>query len=127
MAEEKKTMLETHGMTGLLGLVDPEMLAIMNSIANEKPSGRLTGQLMVMKQNGEETGITGAEKRDIFSMFGVVALPKGVLKDMHKYPLVGMPRDQHIDIIFSTEEGEDRSDLEGVGVAGILTTGIWRV
>lgn len=130
---KKKTMVQTHGIAGLYAMVDPDMTdkinslppdmqMVMNAINNSDATSRLTGQLMVMKQANDVNG------REMYAMFGVVAVPKGVLKDMHKYPVVGMPRGEHIDIIFSTEEGEDREeDLRGIGIAGIMCSPEWKV
>ena len=130
---DKKTMVETHGLGGLYAMVDPEMAGkmggglppdmqmVMNAINQSNATSRLTGQLMVMRQSNDTNG------REMYAMFGVVAVPKGVLKDMHKYPVVGMPRGEHIDIIFSTEDAEDRNKLSGMGIAGIMCSPEWRV
>ena len=112
----KKKLIEQHGLSGLYGIIDPDMAKKMAAIVE----GTMTGQMMAMKQQDKDG-------REVFALFGVVAVSKGVLKDMHKYPLAGIPRQQHIDIIFSTAEGEDRSEFNGVGIAGILESPEWRV
>ena len=118
----KKTMRQQHGLAGLYGMVDPAMGKKMAGLPEEDTSQHLTGQLMVMEQQEERE-----DGRVMFAMFGVVALPKEVLKDMHQYPVAGIIRNSHIDIIFSTAEGVDRKDMIGMGVDGCLTQAGWKV
>jgi hypothetical protein len=118
--KEKKTLIETHGIAGLYGLTDPALANIISGVSAQ-PQHRMTGQMISMAR-GMKDG------REVFALFGVVGVPKGVLLDMHKYPLVGMPREQHTDIIFSHSEAIDRTELCGLGIAGIMTNnGEWRI
>ena len=120
---DKKTMLQTHGLAGLYGMIDPAMKKRMMGIPDEDETSKsLTGQLMSVGQ-----AIKTKDGRELFAIFGVVALPKGVLKDLHKYPVAGIIRDSHIDIIFSTEEGENREDTRGMGIAGCMKSEEWKI
>lgn len=107
-----KKMVDEFGLAGLYGLMDPGMNEVAKIIAETDMSKKVTGRLMVMHQNKMGDG-----KRIICAMFGVVAVPVGQVKDMHLYPLVGTTRSNHLNILFSTQEGQDRSDMSGYGVS----------
>lgn len=121
--EKKETLGEQLGIAGLYGLTDPELAKKMMF---GDGSNRITGQLMTYATK-ERT----ADGRQIYAIFGIIAGPEGVLKEMHQYPVAGkpfgFPQVDRVTINISTQEGEDRTDLAGNGISGLMTKDIWRV
>lgn len=124
MSKKKTTMLQSHGIAGLFGLVDPELA---HKMMFGDGSNRVTGQVVTMA-----TGQKTKDGREIFSVFGLIAVPSNALKDLHKYPLAGQvtgfPQTDKASIHIGLSEGEDNFEkMKGMGIAGIMTSEQWRL
>jgi len=116
----KKTMLDEFGLAGLISMIDPEAGKKLQPVKPEMKD-RLTGTVFLMEQGDHKDG------REFYMVLGVVAMPKGLVKDMHSFPVFGVPRQNHIELVIATDQGEAHPDFHGHGAAAILTTDIWRV
>ena len=98
----------------------------------------MTGQLFFREQGKAKDG------RRLFMVVGLVAVEDNLpIKTEHKYPVADMltlSKNPHgldeciigdslpLTLVIGTGDGEDmKEETEGEGVAGILTTPMWRV
>lgn len=80
-----------------------------------------TGEMMVI-DHGVAPDKSG---RRYLCIYGVVAVPSDCpLQDLHMYPVIG---DSSGLLILDVGAGQSRRDQAGMGVAGHLTSAMWRI
>ena len=112
MTQSKEANSRVIGLAGALELM---------GINLRDPTPPMTGQLVAMLQNETDDG------RELVCLFGVVAVPKDTFSNLHQYTIAGWPRADGIECVVDTSTTIDREEqLRGVGISGIITSGIWR-
>jgi len=110
--------------------VDPEFSRIYGFPVNIDREKVVTGQVLFQKSS-QQTPLNDGTDRELMIIAGVVAVPKASPIIEHlQYPVLGtfdetMFRDLTIELALN--EFVDPGNLNGMGIAGILQSPIWRV
>lgn len=89
-------------------------------------NSKVTGTVMVMEEGKDQhSGRTDAK---IVAVFGILSIPNGAVSDLHQYEVYGTTVGGIIQATILTDRGLNRKkESTGMGIAGLMTSGIWRV